>query len=122
MINLHKYKVSKYFYLHINSTEIYVSHVKNAQKPGRNRREQHTQCNLGYSRNYRGNSGELWSKMSQTFASRIKTSNLVEMFVLVYLLGKTLAPGENPPLAHFGGIKMGRNISNIFNLSLSELI
>ena len=36
--------------------------------------------------------GELWSKMSQTFASRIEASNLAEMFVLTYALGKKIGP------------------------------
>ena len=35
------------------------------------------------------------------------------------LFQKKLAPRGNPPLTHFGAIKMGRNVSNIFNLSFS---
>ena len=54
--------------------------------------------------------------MSQTFTSRLKASNLAEMFVLTYLLGKKLAPHENPPLTHFGTIKIGRNIYWTFHL------
>ena len=48
-----------------------------------------------------------------------KASNLAGMFVSAYLLGQKSAPRENPPLMHLGAIKMGRNISNILNLSLS---
>ena len=38
------------------------------------------------------------------------------------LFQKNVAPRKNPLLTHFGAIKMGRNISNIFNFSLSGLI
>ena len=60
-------------------------------------------------------SGELWSKNT----SRIKASNLAGMFVSAYLLGKKYGPRENPPLTHFGVIERVRNVSNIFNSSLS---
>ena len=60
--------------------------------------------------------------MSQTFTSRIKTSYLAEMFVLANFFIKDMAPRENPPPTDFGAIKMGRNVSNIFNFSLSRPI
>ena len=60
--------------------------------------------------------------MSQILTSWIKASNFAEIFVSAYLIGKPFGPRENAALTHFGAIKMGRNISNIFNFSLSESI
>ena len=57
--------------------------------------------------------------MSQIFTSRIKASDLAEMFVSANLIGKNLASHENSPMTHFGAMKMRRNISNVFNFSLS---
>ena len=54
----------------------------------------------------------LWSKMSQTFKSRVKVSNMVKMFVSAYLLGKKLVPRENPPLTQFGALKMGEHLNH----------
>ena len=43
--------------------------------------------------------------MRQTFTSRIKASNLAEMFVLAYWIGNKFVQHEISPLAHFGAMK-----------------
>ena len=45
-----------------------------------------------------------------------------DVCIVIYLLGKNMAQRENPPQTHFGVIKNGRYVSNIFNFSLREPI
>ena len=60
--------------------------------------------------------------MVKIFTSRIKASNLAEMFGLTYSLVRNKAPLENKAMTRIGAMKIGRNISYIFNFSLSVSI
>ena len=76
---------------------------------------------------YSGEAISAFSPVSQgnygeTFTSRIKASHLAEMLFLIYTLMRNMAPLANRPLMYVGAMKMGRNISYIFNFSFSESI
>ena len=60
--------------------------------------------------------------MVETFTSRIKASNLAEMFVLPYSFIRNMASLENRSMMYDSTMKVERNISYIFNYSPSEMI